>query len=68
MKDKVWKDKRISEIDTICKGSKDCHENFIDEVKNIYESKADSFDEFVIEQEEKKAKYMPQLIKEWRKL
>ena len=59
-----WKDKRISEIDTICKGSKDCHENFIDEVKNIYESKADSFDEFVIEQEEKRAKYMPQLINE----
>ena len=66
MKDENWKNKRIKEIDNICKGNKDCHENFIDEAKDIYESKADSYDEFVTEQEEKKAKYMPQLIEEWR--
>ena len=68
MKDENWQDKRIKEIDNICKGSKDCHENFVDEVYNIYESKADSYDEFVTEQEEKKAKYETKLIKEWRKL
>ena len=68
MKDENWKNKRIKEIDNICKGNKDCHENFIDEAKDIYESKADSYDEFVIEQKEKEAKYVSRYIKEWRKL
>ena len=68
MKDENWQDKRINEIGELCKGVRDCHENFIDEVNDIYESKADSYESFKQEQEEKKAKYMPQLIEEWRKL
>jgi len=63
-----WQDKRINEINKICSvrpGAADC---FIDEVHGIYESKADSYESFKQEQEEKRAKYMPQLIKEWRKL
>ena len=68
MKDENWQDKRINEINETCSTKPGVAENFIDEVNDIYESKADSYDEFVIEQEEKKAKYMPQLIEEWRKL
>jgi len=63
-----WQDKRINEINETCSSKPGVAENFIDEVNDIYESKADSYNEFVTEQEEKKAKYMPQIIKEWRKL
>ena len=63
-----WQDKRINEINKICSsrpGASDC---FIEEVYDIYQSKADSYDEFVIEQKEKEAKYVSRYIKEWRKL
>tara|TARA_R100001163_G_C5023538_1_gene165712 strand:+ start:687 stop:923 length:237 start_codon:yes stop_codon:yes gene_type:complete len=64
-----WQDKRINEINKICKSRPAFAENFIEEVYAIYyETKADSYEEFVKEQEEKRAKYMPQLIKEWRKI
>jgi len=63
-----WQDKRINEINKICRTKPGVADCFIDEVNDIYESKADSYDEFVTEQEEKKAKYMPQLIEEWRNL
>ena len=39
MKDENWKNKRIKEIDNICKGNKDCHENFVDEVYNSMKAK-----------------------------
>ena len=69
MKDENWQDKRINEINKICSSRPAFAENFIEEVYAIYyETKADSYDEFVIEQEEKKAKYETKLIKEWRKL
>jgi len=68
MKDKNWQDKRINQINKMCKSRSAVAENFIEEVYSIYESKADSYESFKQEQEEKKAKYMPQLIKEWRKL
>ena len=63
-----WQSKRIDEINKICRtkpGAADC---FIEEVYSIYKSKADSYESFKQEQEEKRAKYMPQLIKEWRKI
>ena len=64
-----WQDKRINEINKICSSQPAAADGFIDEVYAIYyETKADSYEEFVKEQEEKRAKYMPQLIKEWRKL
>ena len=63
-----WQDKRINEINKMCKSRSAFAENFIEEVYDIYQSKADSYDEFVIEQKEKEAKYMPQLIEEWRNL
>ena len=64
-----WQDKRINEINKICSAQPAAADGFIDEVYAIYyETKADSYEEFVKEQEEKRAKYMPQLIKEWRNL
>ena len=63
-----WQDKRINEINKMCKSRSAVAENFIEEVYSIYESKADSYESFKEEQEEKRAKYMPQLIKEWRKI
>jgi len=68
MKDENWQDKRINEINETCSTKPGVAENFIEEVYAIYESKADSYESFKQEQEEKKAKYMPQLIEEWRKL
>ena len=62
-----WQSKRMNEINKICSAKPSAADCFIDEVNDIYESKANSYEEFVIEQEEKRAKYMPQLIKEWRK-
>ena len=62
-----WQSKRRDEINKICSAKPSAADCFIDEVNDIYESKADSYDEFVTEQEEKKAKYMPQIIKKWRK-
>ena len=59
-----WQNKRINEINKICSAKPGVVDCFIDEVNDIHESKADSYEEFVIEQEEKRAKYMPQLIKE----
>jgi hypothetical protein len=64
-----WQDKRINEINKICSAQPGAADGFIDEVYAIYyETKADSYEEFVKEQEEKRAKYIPQLIKEWRNL
>jgi hypothetical protein len=63
-----WQDKRINEINKMCKSGSAVAENFIEEVYDIYQSKADSYESFKQEQEEKRAKYMPQLIKEWRNL
>jgi hypothetical protein len=59
-----WQDKRINEINKMCKSGSAVAENFIEEVYDIYQSKADSYESFKQEQEEKRAKYMPQLIKE----
>ena len=63
-----WQDKRINEINKMCKFRAAVAENFIEEVYDIYQSKADSYDEFVIEQKEKEAKYMSRYIKELRNL
>lgn len=63
-----WQSKRIDEINKICSAKPSAADCFIDEVNDIYESKADSYESFKQEQEEKRAKYMPQLIKEWRKI
>ena len=63
-----WQSKRIDEINKICSAKPSAADCFIDEVNDIYESKADSYESFKQEQEEKRAKYMPQLIKEWRNL
>ena len=63
-----WQDKRINEINKMCKSRSAVAENFIEEVYSIYESKADSYESFKQEEEEKRAKYMPKLIKEWRNL
>ena len=63
-----WQNKRINEINKICSAKPSAVDCFIDEVNDIYESKADSYKSFKQEQEEKRAKYMPQLIKEWRKI
>mgnify|MGYP001351871962 FL=1 len=65
---KNWQSKRIDEINKLCNIKPRVADCFIDEVNDIYESKADSYEIFKQEQEEKKAKYMPQLIKEWRNL
>lgn len=48
-----WQDKRIDEINKICKSKAAVAENFIEEVYSIYKSKADSYKNFVIEQKEK---------------
>ena len=46
-----------------------CHpELLIDEYNDIKTTNADSFEKFREDQEERKAKYMPQLIKEWRSI
>ena len=63
-----WQDKRINEINKMCKSRSAVAENFIEEVYDIYQSKADSYEEFVKEQEEKKAKYVSRYIKELRNL
>ena len=63
-----WQSKRIDEINKICRTKPRAADCFIEEVYSIYESKADSYESFKQEQEEKRAKYMPQLIEEWRKL
>ena len=64
-----WQDKRINEINKMCKSRSAVVENFIEEVYDIYQSKADSYDEFVIEQKEKaKRKEKESLInrEKWR--
>ena len=63
-----WQDKRINEINKICSSRPGASDGFIEEVYDIYQSKADSYDEFVIEQKEKEAKYMSRYIKELRNL
>ena len=63
-----WQNKRINEINKICSSRPGALDGFIEEVYDIYQSKADSYDEFVIEQKEKEAKYVSRYIKEWRKL
>ena len=63
-----WQDKRINEINKICNTKPIVAEDFIDEVNDIYKSKADSYEEFVKEQEEKKSKYERKEIKRWRNL
>ena len=63
-----WQNKRINEINKICSSRPGASDGFIEEVYDIYQSKADSYDEFVIEQKEKEAKYVSRYIKEWRKL
>ena len=63
-----WQDKRINEINKICSSRPGASDGFIEEVYDIYQSKADSYEEFVKEQEEKKAKYVSRYIKELRNL
>ena len=63
-----WQDKRINEINKMCKFRSAVAENFIEEVYDNYQSKAASYEEFVKEQEEKKAKYVSRYIKELRNL
>jgi len=63
-----WQSKRINEINKICSTKPVVADCFIEEVYSIYESKADSYESFKQEEEEKRAKYMPQLIEEWRKI
>ena len=63
-----WQSKRINEINKICSSRPGASDGFIEEVYDIYQSKADSYDEFVIEQKEKEAKYMSRYIKELRNL
>ena len=63
-----WQNKRINEINKICSSRPGASDGFIEEVYDIYQSKADSYDEFVIEQKEKEAKYVSRYIKEWRNL
>ncbi len=63
-----WQNKRINEINKICSSRPGASDGFIEEVYDIYQSKADSYDEFVIEQKEKEAKYMSRYIKELRNL
>ena len=58
-----WQDKRINEINKLCRGSRSCHANFADEVYDIYQSKANSYEQFVKEQSAKKAKHETKLIK-----
>ena len=40
----------------------------IDEYHDIQTTNADSFEKFREDQEERKAKYMPQLIQQWRSI
>jgi hypothetical protein len=63
-----WQNKRINEINKICSSRPGASDGFIEEVYDIYQSKADSYDEFVIEQKEKEAKYVSRYIKELRNL
>jgi hypothetical protein len=63
-----WQNKRINEINKICSSRPGASDGFIEEVYDIYQSKADSYDEFVIEQKEKEAKYVSRYIKEVRNL
>jgi hypothetical protein len=61
-----WKDKRLKELqDMIDNG---CHpELLIDEYNDIQTTGADSWEQFLEEQEERKLKYQPQLI-QWRSI
>ena len=63
-----WKDKRINEINKICKARPSVAECFIEEVHGIYESKAKSYEDFQEEQEEKKSKYERKEIKLWNQV
>ena len=62
-----WKDKRLKELqDMIDNG---CHpELLIDEYHDIQTTGADSWEQFLEEQEERKLKYQPQLIQQWRSI
>ena len=62
-----WKDKRLKELqDMIDNG---CHpEYLIDEYNEIQTTSADSWEQFLEEQEERKLKYQPQLIQQWRSI
>ena len=51
-----WQSKRIDEINKICRTKPGVADCFIDEVNDIYESKADSYESFKQEQEEKTKK------------
>jgi hypothetical protein len=59
-----WKDKRLKELqDMIDNG---CNPDLlIDEYHDIQTTNADSFEKFLEDQEERKAKYMSQLIQQW---
>ena len=50
---KNWQSKRIDEINKLCNIKPRVADCFIDEVNDIYESKADSYEIFKQEQEEK---------------
>ena len=63
-----WQNKRINEINKICSSRPGASDGFIEEFYDIYQSKADSYDDFVIEQKQKQAKYMSRYIKELRNL
>ena len=62
-----WKDKRLKELqDMIDNG---CHpELLIDEYNDGVSTNADGWEQFLEEQEERKLKYQPQLIQQWRSI
>ena len=68
MKEKInWKDKRLKELqDMVDNGCRP--ELLIDEYYDIQTTDVDSWEKFLEEQEERKLKYQPQLIKQWRNI
>ena len=68
MKEKInWKDKRLKELQDIVDNG--CYpELLIDEYYDIQTTGVDSWEKFLEEQEERKLKYQPQLIKQWRNI
>ena len=65
-----WQDKRINEINKICSAQPAAADGFIDEVYAIYYPKQRQtlMMSLLQSKKKKKAKYMPQLIEEWRNL
>ena len=62
-----WKDKRLKELqDMIDNGCPP--ELLIDEYNDVVSTNADGWEQFLEEQEERKLKYQPQLIQQWRSI